>query len=267
MDAHISFVPETIFQFAGIEFTNSLITGFLTVAIIFIFFAILRAKLSVFKPGKFQLVMESILGMLYGMVEDIMGAKNAKKYFGFVLTFFVFVLFSNLLALTPIVPSLGTLEARPTEESATCLLTGKCVVSTEGIIDNYHFVPVLRAPTADLSNTLALAIISILVTNAIGVMTMGKGFLKRYINFSSPIDFFLGIFEMISELGKIVSFAFRLFGNIFAGEVLLAILTALTFGLATLPFLGLEIFLGTIQAFVFFMLTTVFIALATEAHD
>jgi F-type H+-transporting ATPase subunit a len=86
---------------------------------------------------------------------------------------------------------------------------------------------------------------------------------KKYINFSSPINGFVGILEIVSEIGKIVSFSFRLFGNVFAGEILLLVITSISFGVATLPFLGLELFVGFIQALVFLMLTTVFIGLAT----
>jgi F-type H+-transporting ATPase subunit a len=89
---------------------------------------------------------------------------------------------------------------------------------------------------------------------------------KRYFNFSNPIDFIVGIIEFLSEISKILSFSFRLFGNIFAGEMLLVVITSLTIGIATLPFYALELFVGVIQAFVFFMLTAVFISVATAEH-
>ncbi|MBF0442807.1 MAG: F0F1 ATP synthase subunit A [Oligoflexales bacterium] len=91
-------------------------------------------------------------------------------------------------------------------------------------------------------------------------------FLKKYFDISNPINFFVSILETVSELGKVISFTFRLFGNIFAGEVLLIVISGISMGIATLPFYGLEIFIGFIQAFVFLMLTTVFINLAINTH-
>lgn len=95
-----------------------------------------------------------------------------------------------------------------------------------------------------------------------------KGFTisKKFFDFSGPIQFFVGILELVSEFSKVISFTFRLFGNVYAGEVLLAVMTSLTFGLATLPFIALELLVGAIQALVFFLLTTVFISVAKAEH-
>lgn len=156
------------------------------------------------------------------------------------------------------------------EEKTTflsCLKERNCVIGSDAkLIKTEHFIPLFRAPTADLSVTMSLALISVLVTNALGIHYLGVGFLKKYINFSSAIGFFVGILELISEIGKIVSFSFRLFGNIFAGEVLLIVINFIGYGLVTLPFIGLEFFIGIIQALVFYMLTIVFISLAAEKH-
>lgn len=129
------------------------------------------------------------------------------------------------------------------------------------------FVPYLRAGTADLNTTLALGLISIFLTQVFGVQFLGAKYFTKFFNFSSPIMFFVGILELVSEFAKIISFAFRLFGNIFAGEVLLVVISYLV-GLAVpIPFYGLEIFVGLVQALVFAMLTSVFFNMATQGHD
>ncbi|MEN8252914.1 MAG: F0F1 ATP synthase subunit A [Patescibacteria group bacterium] len=129
------------------------------------------------------------------------------------------------------------------------------------------FVPYFRAGTADLNTTLALGIISIVLTQYFGLKHLGLSYLKKYFNFSNPIMFFVGILELISEFAKIISFAFRLFGNVFAGEVLLAVISFLVGIILPMPFYGLEIFVGFIQALVFAMLSLVFFNMATQSHD
>jgi F-type H+-transporting ATPase subunit a len=99
-----------------------------------------------------------------------------------------------------------------------------------------------------------------------GFKYLGWNYLKKYINFTNPIMFFIGILEIVSELSKVMSFSFRLFGNIFAGEVLLLVVATLVPVLASTPFLFLEVFVGLIQALVFSMLTAVFLSAATANH-
>jgi F-type H+-transporting ATPase subunit a len=129
------------------------------------------------------------------------------------------------------------------------------------------FVPYFRAGTADLNMTLALGIISVVAVQGFGFKYLNLGYLKKYFNFSSPITFFVGILELISEFSKVISFAFRLFGNIFAGEVLLVVISTIAAVIAPMPFYGLELFVGFIQALVFSMLSLVFFNMATVSHD
>jgi len=129
-----------------------------------------------------------------------------------------------------------------------------------------EFVPYLRAGTADLNTTIALALISIIATQVIGIKFLGIHYFKKYVNFKGPIDAFVGMLETVSEISKIISFSFRLFGNVFAGEVLLAVIYYLLPVIVPIPFLGLEIFVGAIQAFVFATLSLVFMNLATQGH-
>ncbi|MDZ7586932.1 MAG: FoF1 ATP synthase subunit a, partial [Patescibacteria group bacterium] len=129
-----------------------------------------------------------------------------------------------------------------------------------------EFVPFFRGGTADLNITLGLAIFAVFSIQYYGYKTLGLKYFKKFFDLSNPINFFVGFLELISEFAKIISFAFRLFGNIFAGEVLIAVIAFLLPIIAPLPFIGLEIFVGFIQALVFATLTLVFITIATNNH-
>lgn len=133
--------------------------------------------------------------------------------------------------------------------------------------DEIMSVPLFRGNNADLNATLALAIISVTMIQFYGIQFLGfKTYTSKFLNFKDPIYFVLGILEIISELSKIVSFAFRLFGNVFAGEVLLTIVAFLVPVLASFPFVILEVFVGFVQALVFSMLTSVFLSLSVSHH-
>lgn len=133
--------------------------------------------------------------------------------------------------------------------------------------DEPHSVHLLRAGTADLNSTLALALISVISIQLMGYSFLGLSYFKKFINLSNPINAFIGVLEIISELAKIMSFAFRLFGNIFAGEVLLAVISSLVPVIGPIPFFFLELFVGFIQALVFSMLTLVFYDMSAISHD
>src|SRR5260221_3235223 len=241
-----------------------------------------------------------LIGGLLQLSKDILGEVKGRSLFGFCFTFFIFIAISNMFGLLPFVPTtvLGKREDQtqilflntalvPKVEAAAnsnlvsindniltkqisfndCLGAKDCYLTANGIQRFTEEKHLFRAPTSDLSLTIALALISVIITNVLGFTSLGWGYFKKYINFSNPIDAFVGILEMISEIGKIISFSFRLFGNVFAGEILLAVITSITFGLATLPFLALELFVGVIQALVFFMLTAVFIGIASISHS
>ena len=128
-------------------------------------------------------------------------------------------------------------------------------------------IPLFRSVYSDVNNTLALALISFFIVEFWGIQALGLGYLKKFFNFSSPINAFVGFLELLSEFIRVISFTFRLFGNIFAGEVLILMLTFL------MPFVivdiiyGLELFVGFIQAAVFALLTLVFAMMAVEHHD
>ena len=188
-------------------------------------------------PGKIQGVVEMGIEALLGLMNSVLGSMEAaEKYLPLIATIFIFILASNWLGLLPGVGSF--------------------------IFKNGHAdVPLLRSPAADLNFTLALAIIAVLATNFFGIVILGIfTHVKKFLNFSGPIKFFVGILELLSEVSRIVSFSFRLFGNIFAGEILLTIMFFLLPYVAPVPFLMLEMFVGAIQAFIFAMLTLVFLS-------
>lgn len=238
----ISLKAEQIFHLGSLPVNNSLIAAWGAVFILIILALIIRFSLRQV-PSKIQNLFELVIEYLLGLMEEVYGSKEiARKVFPWVATFFLFILTSNWIGILPGIGSIGRYE-----------LAG----------DKLIFLPYLRSANADLNTTLALAIISVLITQIFGILAAGFfKYLKRFFNFKGPVNFFTGILEFFSELTKIVSFSFRLFGNIFAGEVLLVIVSTLIPVIAPLPFYFLELFVGLIQALVFTMLTMVFIRLA-----
>jgi F-type H+-transporting ATPase subunit a len=240
---HISLAAEPLFHLGGFTVTNSLLVSFVVSSIMIIFAILFSSKINKL-PSKLQAVLEVVFEYLIDLTESIAG-KNARKILPLILTFFLFILISNWIGLLPGFGSIGIKEIRDGHE---------------------ELIPIFRGATADLNTTLALATISVVATQYFGFAALKFSYLKRFFNFDSPITFITGILELISEFVKIISFSFRLFGNIFAGEVLLTVITFLVPFIAPLPFFGLEIFVGLIQALVFALLTLVFINVATMAH-
>lgn len=241
---HISIAAEKLTEIGGLPITNSLLTTFVVSLFLIILAVVVKVKLS-FVPGKLQSLFEMIIGSLYDLAKSV-SPKTAPEFFPLAATFFLFILFSNWFGLLPGISGIGI----------------EHVVHGET-----EFIPFFRAATADLNTTIALALVSLAAVQYFGIKHIGlKLHIGKFISFKSPIDFFVGILEFIGEFSKIISFAFRLFGNVFAGEVLLTVITALIPILLPLPFLGLEIFVGFIQAVVFSVLTMVFISSAVEAH-
>lgn len=238
----ISLKAETIFHIAGFPVTNAVLLASLVLVVLAALAVTLRQKLSLV-PSMMQNIVELVVEGGLGLMDSVLGdRKTSEKYMPLVFTVFFFVLFSNWFGL---IPGVGSIILHQGEAS----------------------VPLLRSPGSDLNFTLALALIAVTFVNVLGIAAIGlRGRLSVFFNFKGPIDFFIGILELVSEFAKIISFSFRLFGNVFAGEVLLAIMAFLVPYLVPLPFMFLEIFVGFIQAFIFSMLTLVFVAMAIVPH-
>jgi len=235
----ISLKAEELFNIGSFNLTNGFLLALIVSAILIVFAVIFRGKIKLV-PGMVQGAVEMLIEMFLGMMAGVLGSKEkAEKYLPLVLTIFLFILLSNWMGVLPGVGSILYNEAGSK-------------------------VPLFRSPAADLNFTLAFAVMAVLVTNFFGITIVGffKHF-KKFINFSNPINFFVGILEFLSEMAKFISFSFRLFGNIFAGEVLLTIMFFLLPYIVPIPFMVLELFFGAIQAFVFAMLTLVFLTLHT----
>jgi len=232
----ISLKAEQLFSIGNFGVTNGLLLAAIVSLILIVFSIFFKSKIKMV-PGKLQGVVEMGVETLLGLMESVLGSRQAaEKYLPLIATIFIFILTSNWLGLLPGVGSF---------------------IFKEG----HAGVPLLRSPAADLNFTLALAIIAVFATNFFGIVILGIfKHLKKFLNFSNPINFFVGILEFLSEISRIISFSFRLFGNIFAGEVLLAIMFFLLPYIVPVPFLLLEFFFGMIQAFIFAMLTLVFLA-------
>lgn len=258
---------EPIAHIGDFPITNALITSWVAVLILIIISIIIRTRLKNV-PGKLQHFFEIVLEGGLSLADQVTGSrKTTEKVFPLAISIFFFVLINNWLGILP--------------------LGGFGIVETgaEGSV----FIPFLRSGTADINTTLMLAVVAVIGSNIFGIVSIGvwKMF-NKYVNLKAlagiltkirheptvlliaPITFFVGVLELIGELAKVASLSFRLFGNVFAGEVLLASMGALlAYGLP-LPFLFLEVFVGVIQALIFAMLTLVYFSIAStdhEAHD
>lgn len=238
--------PEILGHIFGIPVTNTLLTTWLVMAVLIItaFFVMKNLRMV---PGRFQLVFEELVSGVYKYVEETLESPSlARKVFPFIATIFIFILLGNWMGLLPGINS----------------------IYVEHLGEHGHGASLFYPIATDLNFTLALAIVAFLLIEVIGVATIGA--LKyggKFVNFKSPMGFSIGIIDLFSELARLVSFSFRLFGNIFAGKVMILIATAFIPLLLPVPLMAFEFFVGLIQAAVFALLTLFFIKVAiTEPH-
>lgn len=256
----IALSGEKVFQIGSFVVTNTLLTTWVVMAILTGLSLFVSQNLSVV-PSRFQAFVEFVIGGLYSTFESVLG-KNVKKFFPILASIFLFIIVANWFGLLPGVGhALGVTASKETEVVAE-EHESTSTVAEEDSEEHHGLTPLFRAPTADLNTTIALALIAFVTIQYAGFQALGASYSKKFLNFSGGLPFYVGILETISELGKIISFAFRLYGNIFAGEVLIAVISFLIPVVASVPFLGLEIFVGFIQALVFSMLTSVFLSVA-----
>ncbi len=290
---HISLAAEKLGTLWGVPVTNSLLTAWLVLGLLTVLSILATRKLSLI-PSTGQSMAELLVGGLYDFFSSIVG-KYIKQFFPLLASLFIFIITANWVGLLPGVGTIGffhtdaqavvqeeAVSAMPAVDSLTVeehvvevVPEGHAVapgitkeVSTATPIEagaqEAKFTPLFRGATADINMTLALAMIAVIAIQYFGFRALGFQYTTRFISFKSPINFFVGLLELVSEISKVISFAFRLFGNIFAGEVLLTVMAFLMPFVIPLPFLMLELFVGFIQALVFSMLTGVFLSVAVS---
>ncbi|MEA2527641.1 MAG: F-type H+-transporting ATPase subunit a [Thermomicrobiales bacterium] len=297
MEVHVELAAEKLFSIGPITFTNSMLMMFIVMGLLLIIFSSIARKAQTV-PSRGQGVIELIVEFLLGLVEGTAGRGLGRRIFPLIAGLFIFIAFSNYSGLLPGVGTIGYWHKESTAETAnvqtddhgTEATTGEeaakeeTTTGTEAInvdseggdaahAEEHHkvLVPFLRAPNADLNMTLAMALITFLVVQVVGIQAHGVG--GRIKHMASP--WWIFPLEVIQEFARIVSLSFRLFGNIFAGEVLLAVMYAMAAAIkiALIPvlfpvvFLFLEVLFGTIQALVFALLTLIYITLAASGHD
>lgn len=254
---HISLAAEYLFSLFGkLPVNNAILTTWLVMAVLLLLGLVLRRSLSAV-PGRLQALFETIYDYFMETAANVIGRRDvAQAIFPFVITLFLFITLSNWTGLLPGNSSIGLVEQAH-------------AAAAEGKVSLVSF---LRPPTTDLNMVAAMALLAVGYVQYIGLRFKGGGYLKKFFDFSSPIMFFVGILELFSELTRTVSFTFRLFGNIFAGKVLVTVIFFLTltllpiFPILPIPFYILEMFVGVIQAFVFSFLVIVLSAVAVSGH-
>ncbi|MDD4333212.1 MAG: F0F1 ATP synthase subunit A [Patescibacteria group bacterium] len=256
---------EPIYHVGNFTITNALLNSWLAVIIIILLCLAVKSKAKLIPQGiqnAFEMVVEGFLGIF----DSVTGSRaKSMKFFPLVFGFFLFILINNWLGLLPGVGSVGQVVAEHGEKV---------------------FVPYMRAGTADLNTTLALAIIGLVASHIFGIVAIGiwKHF-NKFINLKvlaeipkkifkdptviivNPIKAFVGLIEIIGEIAKVASLSFRLFGNVFAGEVLLASMSAILAWGLPIPFMFLEVLVGLIQALIFAMLILAYLTINTTAEE
>ena len=284
--------------------TNTMIATWASIVLLLILSLLVRSRLTEI-PGRLQGFFEVILEFFLDLSESIAGPERARKFFPLVMTIFLFIVTSNWLGILPGFGTIGRIETVEAlvhhreaaldegerldlaklqvnifdgDGSVGILGFGSVddVASVEFIEENGVdagkqagiLVPFLRSANTDINTTLGMALVVMFLVQWWGFSALGFfGHVGKFINIKEgPIGFFVGILEFISEIAKVISFTFRLFGNIFAGEVLLVAMAFLIPVVGIIPFLGLELFVGMIQAFIFSMLALVFASSATVSH-
>lgn len=236
----VSFAAEPIFFIGNFPFTNTLIHTLIVDAIILVGIYSLKDNVTLL-PSKFQNAVEMVIEGFYDLTVSI-SPHHVKKIFPWFMAFFIFILVGNWTSLVPGVGTIGFFHR------------------------NGEFVPLIRGVTSDINATLGLALISAIATHVLSIQTLGlKEYLGRYFSLN-PLYLFIGILELVGEITKVISLSFRLFGNIFAGEVVISTISNIFAFIAPLPFLALEVIVGLVQSLVFAMLTMTFMAILTTSH-
>lgn len=246
---HVALAAEHIGTLWGIPITNTLLMSWVVVALLLIAGFLIGRNVRLF-PGRLQTIVEVLFTYVKDFIETTLeNGVWARRMFPLLLTMFLFIATANLLEFTP---GLGAVTIFNGEEQ----------------------VRLLRSMNTDLNMTLALTIIAVFTIEIAGILALGFWkYAGKFINFSGHsiseriINFAVGIIELISELSRFVSFSFRLFGNIFAGEVLIAVIAFFVPLFLPAPIIAFEMFVGIVQGAVFALLTLFFVKMAImEPH-
>lgn len=247
----ISLRPEAISHLGSFPLTNSFLMT-LVVSAIIIGISFFIQKNTALIPRGFQNLFEAVIEYFFSLVDSVtQDREETKKFFPLVMTIFIFIILSNWIGLLP----------------------GAGTVGVNETIGGHHvLLPFIRSGSADLNTTLALSLIAVTTVHFMGISAIGAiGYAKKFLinPFKKPyfIGTFVGVLELVGEIAKVISFSFRLFGNVFAGEVLLIVMLNLVPYFVPLPFLFLEVFVGFVQALVFSMLTLVFLKTAVTVSE
>ena len=242
---HITLSAERLGSVFGIPITNTLVTAWAVIALLIIT-AFLVGRSASIVPGKVQSAFEMLFEFVLDYMEQTLGTRQlAERYFPLIATIFLFIFTSNMLDYFPLLGSFGFKHGS-------------------------DFVPLLGPVNTDLNVTLALAIIVFLTIELSGIISLGVlKYGSKFVNVKSgAMGLVVGLLEIIGNLARLVSFSFRLFGNIFAGEVLIAVISSFFPYLLPVPLMLFETFVGLLQAAIFALLTLVFIKLAiSEPHS
>jgi len=251
--------PE-LFTIFGLPITNTIIATWITVIVLIVVSYVITHRMKIV-PGRLQAIFEALLGWVYDLCKSVAGEENGRRFFPVITTIFLFVLFNAWLSL---IPGYGSIE--------------------------YGEHELIRGANTDVNTPLAIALVSFVFVAFYGLKNARMDFIRQYINFgglfrsigrvfsgkvkagltgmfSGAIDAFVGVLEFLSMLIRIISFTFRLFGNMTAGEILLLVTAFLVPWILALPFYGLELLVGFIQAFIFSGLTLVFVTMAVTPHE
>ena len=259
----IKLAPDVIFNIGPLPVTNTLLCTWITIIILVVltFFATRRQDLI---PRGMQNFAEWAVESLLGLVESVAGKERGRKFFPLVATFFIFILFANLLDIFPGVDTIGWVNLTAIQQAH---LSPPAGIFLFGDYSN-KIVPWFRPATTDLNLTIGMALVSVIVTQFFGFSMLGvKRYLGRFFKFTSPINFYVGLLELVSEMARIISLSFRLFGNIFAGTIVLAIFALLLPIVGGVVFIPFELFVAFLQAFIFALLTLVFLQIATSEEE
>jgi F-type H+-transporting ATPase subunit a len=284
----IKIQPDVIFHIGGFPISNTLLCTWITIVVlvVFFFFATRRHDLI---PSGMQNFGEWAVEALLGIVQGVSGKEKGKRFFPLIATLFLFIFLSNLLDVFPGVDTVGWIDTSALGHLSSSPWLGIFPQNVPvagfllfGDLSN-KLIPWIRPATTDLNLNFAMAIIVVITVQCFGFYTQGpKGHLSHYFNFGTlfrsiihfnpgglmqgVIEVFVGLLEIIDELARILSLSFRLFGNIFAGSIVLAVFAFVLPFVADIIFIPFEIFIAFVQALVFSLLTLVYLEIATSSH-